>query len=54
MRLLEKRPWLWIVLAFVLLIGAWSVLIAIALNNQPEKIPIPAKDATGAVAPEES
>ena len=40
MDLIRKKPWLWIVLAFVLLIAAWTVLISIAVNNQPEKIPV--------------
>ncbi len=34
------RPWLWVVLAFVVLISAWSVLVYIALNNQPEVVPL--------------
>ena len=57
MKWLQKRPWLWIVLAFILLISAWSVLITIALNNQPEKIPVTVKEkataAADAVAQEE-
>jgi|GEM_PF-856749 len=36
----KKRPWLWVVVAFVLLISAWTVLITLALNNQPETIDI--------------
>ena len=40
MSLLRKKPWLWIVLAFLILIAAWSVLISIAVKNQPEKIPV--------------
>lgn len=44
MKCLKKRPWLWIVLAFISLIGAWSALITIALKNQPEKIPVPGKE----------
>lgn len=45
MSYLKKNPWLWIVVAFVLLIAAWSVLITIAVKNQPEKIPLDVKDA---------
>ena len=44
MNLMRKKPWLWIVLAFVVLIAAWSVLISIAVNNQPEKIPVEQKE----------
>ena len=40
MKLLHRKPWLWIVLAFLVLIAAWTVLITIAVNNQPEKIPV--------------
>jgi len=46
-RLLRKRPWLWIVLAFVLLIAAWAVLITIAVNNQPERVEVEPKGAAG-------
>jgi hypothetical protein len=51
--LLRRNPWLWIVFAFLLLIAAWSVLITIAVNHQPEKIPVGAKDA-GEVAVEKT
>lgn len=37
---IASRPWLWVVLAFVVLISAWSVLFYIALNNQPEVVPL--------------
>jgi hypothetical protein len=37
---LASRPWLWVVFAFVVLISAWSVLFYIALNNQPEVVPL--------------
>lgn len=36
--LLSRHPWLCIVLAFALLLGAWSTLIAIALKHQPRVI----------------
>lgn len=36
----KKRPWLWVVVAFVVLIGAWTTLITIALKNQPEVIQV--------------
>ena len=38
--ILNKHPWLLIVVAFTALISAWSVLITLAVKNQPEKIPI--------------
>lgn len=37
-RILHKHPWLFVVLAFTLLISAWSSLIVIALKNQPASI----------------
>ncbi len=45
MKLFRKRPWIWVIVAFLLLIGAWTTLILIALKNQPQNIelapPIP-------------
>jgi hypothetical protein len=40
---LHRRPWIWIVVAFFILIGAWTALITIALNNQPAKVQIEEK-----------
>lgn len=36
----RKRPWLLIVVAFVLLIGAWTSLILVASRNVPEVVPL--------------
>lgn len=36
----RKRPWLLIVVAFVLLIGAWTTLILVASRHIPEVIPL--------------
>ena len=33
-----RSLWLWVILAFVLLISAWAFLITIATRNQPEVI----------------
>lgn len=38
---LRKRPWLLVVLAFVLLIGAWAALVVFAHHHQPVEIPVP-------------
>ncbi|WP_166442783.1 hypothetical protein [Phragmitibacter flavus] len=38
---ISNKPWLWIVLAFLVLITVWTCFITIAVNNQPEKIPLP-------------
>lgn len=37
---LRERPWIWVVVAFVLLFSAWTTLFTIALKNQPEKVPL--------------
>lgn len=40
---MKKHPWIFIVLAFLLLIGAWSALITIAVKHAPEKIEVRAE-----------
>ena len=42
-----KRPWIWIVFAFVVLITAWSIFINIAINHQPEKVPLEFQPESG-------
>lgn len=37
---LGKRPWLFVVGAFVLLFTAWTVLFVVAYKHQPENIPL--------------
>lgn len=37
---LGRRPWLFVVAAFVMLLSAWSALFYIALQNQPETVPL--------------
>jgi hypothetical protein len=39
-RFIHRNPWLYIVLAFVLLIAAWSALITIAVKHTPERIQV--------------
>jgi len=34
------KLWLFVILAFVLLAGAWAVLITIAVNHGPEKVEV--------------
>ncbi|MFM2242409.1 MAG: hypothetical protein RLZ97_1264 [Verrucomicrobiota bacterium] len=34
----RKTPWIFVVLAFLLLIGAWAALITIAKRNAPQQI----------------
>lgn len=38
--LLARNPWIYVVLAFVLLIGAWSTLISIAVKHSPQTIEV--------------
>lgn len=35
-----RSLWLWVILAFALLISAWSLLIYIATENRPETVEI--------------
>lgn len=36
----QKRPWLWVVVGFLVLISAWVVLLTIANTHQPERVPL--------------
>ena len=35
-----RSLWVWVVIAFLVLISAWTTLIIIAANNQPEMVEI--------------
>jgi hypothetical protein len=48
--MMKKRPWILVVLAFLLLIGAWTALITIAVNHAPEKVEVTPEP--GAPSPE--
>jgi hypothetical protein len=37
---LHRHPWIFVVLAFALLISAWSALITVAVKNSPEVIEV--------------
>jgi hypothetical protein len=37
---LGKRPWLFVIAAFMLLFGAWTALFILAYQNQPQAIPV--------------
>ena len=37
---LVRHPWLFVVLAFGLLLGAWSALITIAAKHAPQQVEI--------------
>ncbi len=36
----SRHPWLYIVLAFLVLLTAWSTLISIAVKYSPQKIEV--------------
>ena len=35
-----RHPWLFVLLAFALLIGAWTTLITVAVKNAPQAIEV--------------
>lgn len=37
---LSNRPWIWVVVVFVVLIIQWYNLIRIAIENRPESVPL--------------
>jgi hypothetical protein len=39
--LLRERPWLLVIVAFLVLIGAWTALIIFSQRNADEEIPLP-------------
>ena len=38
--MLTRHPWIFVVLAFALIIAGWVFVITIANKNRPEKIPL--------------
>ena len=40
-RCLCRHPWIYVVIAFVLLLTAWSTLIMIAVKFAPQSIEVP-------------
>jgi hypothetical protein len=40
MEFMRQRPWIWVVAAFVALIGLWAWFITLAVRNQPEEVPL--------------
>jgi hypothetical protein len=45
---ISKRPWLWVIAAFLALITAWTILITIASKNKPADVPVITMPAKGA------
>ncbi len=42
MNFLRQRPWLWIILAFLILISGWSVLLHLASKYRPANVELAA------------
>ena len=40
MKLASRHPWIFVVLAFGLLLGAWTSIIVLAVKHGPEKVPL--------------
>jgi|DewCreStandDraft_4_1066084.scaffolds.fasta_scaffold121172_2 hypothetical protein len=38
--ILNRHPWIYVVLAFALLIGAWSTIITLAAKHGPKPIEV--------------
>jgi len=36
----SRNPWLYVLLAFVLLLGAWSALISVAVKISPQQVEV--------------
>ena len=36
--IIGRHPWLMVILAFIVLLGAWSALITIAVKHAPQSI----------------
>ncbi len=39
-KLIGEKPWILIVLGFLLLISVWTFFFVVALHNQPERLPL--------------
>ncbi|MDB6119469.1 MAG: hypothetical protein JWO08_3250 [Verrucomicrobiaceae bacterium] len=37
---LARRPWLWVFVAFGIMLSAWTVMFTLALKNQPQTVPL--------------
>ena len=40
---LVRHPWIFVVLAFLLLISAWSALITVAVKHAPQQVEVNVK-----------
>ncbi len=37
---IQKRPWIFVVVAFLILIASWVVLLKLAATHRPEPVPL--------------
>ena len=37
---MKNHPWIFVVLAFALVIGVWTTFIILANKNRPEQVPL--------------
>lgn len=37
---IADRPWIWLVLGFLLMLSALAVVVVIAVKNQPQQVPL--------------
>jgi hypothetical protein len=37
---MKQRPWIWIIVFFVLMIAALGAFVVIAVKNEPEDVPL--------------
>lgn len=39
-KFLKERPWIWIIVAFVVLISSWAILLKVAGERRPASVEI--------------
>ncbi|MDF1737653.1 MAG: hypothetical protein P1U86_00735 [Verrucomicrobiales bacterium] len=35
----QKRPWIWVIVAFIILMTGWAFLLRLSITHLPESIP---------------
>jgi hypothetical protein len=38
--MMKSRPWIWIIIAWVVLLAGTTVMITICVQNEPEAVPL--------------
>lgn len=39
-KFLKERPWIWVIVAFIILIASWTILLKIAGERRPASVEI--------------